>query len=116
MFHFITILVIYVQIDGVSMRSVLASIFSNFYMSDLENKTFTIIRKPSIYLRYVNDILILVNDINEINIQPDTFQKYSVLNFTHEPYKNNKIYFLDVLIDTNNNYNNFTTSTYKKPL
>ena len=47
------------------------------------------IRKPSIDLRYVDDIPILANDINEIS-------------------------FLDVLIDTNNN--NFTTSTYKNPL
>ena len=41
-------------------------------------------------------------------------KKNSVLNFTHELNKNNKISFLDVLIDTNNN-NNFSTSTYKKP-
>ena len=40
--------------------------------------------------------------------------KRSVLNFTHELNKNNKISFLDVLIDTNNN-NHFTTYTYKKP-
>ena len=40
-------------------------------------------------------------------------KKNSSLNFTHELNKNNKISFLDVLIDTNNN-NNFTTSTYKK--
>ena len=40
-------------------------------------------------------------------------KKSSVLKFfTHELNKNNKISFLDVLIDTNNN--NFTTSTYKK--
>ena len=54
------------------------------------------------------------NNINEINILQDIFQKSSVLNFTHELNKNNKISFLDVLIDTNKN-NNFTTSTYKKP-
>ena len=41
-------------------------------------------------------------------------KKNSVFNFTHELNKNNKISFLDVLIDTNQN-NNFTTSTYKKP-
>ena len=41
-------------------------------------------------------------------------KKNSVLNFTHELNENNKISFLDVLIDTNNN-NNFTASTYKKP-
>ena len=105
---------IYVQTDGVSMGSVLGPIFSNFYMSDLENRIFNSIKKPPIYLRYVDDILILTNNINEINILQDTFQNNSVLNFTHELNKNNKISFLDVFIDTNNN-NNFTTSTYKKP-
>ena len=94
------------------MGYVLGPIFSNFYMSDLENRIFNSIKKPSIYQRYVDDILILSNNINEINILQDTFQN-SVLNFTHELNKNNKISFLDVLIDTNNN--NFTTSTYKKP-
>ena len=96
------------------MGSVLGPIFSNFYMSDLENRIFNSIKNPPIYLRYVDDILILTNNINEINILQDTFQNNSVLNFTYELNKNNKISFLDVLIDTNNN-NNFTTSTYKKP-
>ena len=63
---------------------------------------------------YVDDIPILANNINEINILQDTFQKNSVLNFIHKLNKNNKISFLGVLIDTNNN-NNLTTSTYKKP-
>ena len=94
---------IYVQTDGVSMGSVLGPIFSNFYMSDLENRIFNSIKKPSIYLRYVDDILILTNNINKINILQDTFQNNSVLNVTHELNKNNKISFLDVLIDTNNN-------------
>ena len=89
----------------VSMGSVLGPIFSNFYISDLENKIFNGIRKPPIYLRYI------VNDINEINILQDPFQKNSVLNFTHEPIK---MSFLDGLIDINNN--NSTTSTYKNPL
>ena len=95
------------------MGSVLGSIFSNFYMSDLKDKIFNSIRKPPIYLRYVDDILILANNINEINIQ-DTFPKIQFFYFTHELNKNNKISFLDVIIDTNIN-NNFTTSTYKKP-
>ena len=96
------------------MGSVLGPIFSNFYMSDLENRIFNSTKKPPIYLRYVDDILIFTNNINEINILQDTFQNNSVLNFTYELNKNNKISFLDVLIDANNN-NNFTTSTYKKP-
>ena len=68
------------------------------------------------YLRYVDDILILAKDINEINIPQDTFQKNSILNFTPELNKNNQICFLDALIDTNNNNDNkFITPTYKKP-
>ena len=82
-------------------------------MSDLKNRIFNSIKKPPIYLRYIDDILILANNINEINILRDTFQKNSVLKFTHELNKNNEISFLDILIDTNNY--NFTTSTYKKP-
>ena len=42
-------------------------------MSDLENKIFVSIKKPPIYQRYVDDILILANNINEINILQDTF-------------------------------------------
>ena len=96
------------------MGYVLGLIFSNFYMSNVKNRIFNSIKKPPIYLRYVDDILILSHNINKTNILQDTFQKNSVLNFTHELNKNNKISILDVLIDTNNN-NNFTTSTYKKP-
>ena len=43
----------------------------------------------------------------------DIFPQNSVLNFTQELNKN--IFFLNVLIDTNNNDNNFTTSTNKNP-
>ena len=78
-------------------------------------RIFNSIKKPSIYQRYFDDILILANNIDEINILQDIFQKHSILNFTHELNKNNKISFLDVLIDSNNNNNkNFITSTNKK--
>ena len=70
---------IYIQTDGLSMGSVLGPIFSNVNTSNLENKIFNSIRKPSIYLRYVDDILIPANDINEINIPEDTFQKLQFL-------------------------------------
>ena len=42
-------------------------------------------------------------------------KKILFLTFTPELNKNNKISFLDVLIDTNNDNNNFTTSAYKTP-
>ena len=70
---------IYVQTDGVSLGSVLGLIFSNFYMYDLENKILNSIKKPPIYLRYVDDILILPNHINTINILQYPFQKIQFL-------------------------------------
>ena len=56
--------------------------------------------------------LILLIILTKSTYYKTSFKK-SALNFTHELNKNNKISFLDVLIDTNKN-NNFTTSTYKK--
>ena len=57
----------------------LGLIFSNFHMSNFENEISNSIRKPSIYLKYVDDILILVSNINEISILQDTFQKIQFL-------------------------------------
>ena len=51
-------------------------------MYNLENKISNSIKKPSIYLRYVDDILILTNDTTEINILQDTYPKHSVFRYT----------------------------------
>ena len=83
------------------MGSVLGPIFSNFYMSDLENKVFNTINKSNIYLRYADDNLFLTNSTDEINIIQETFQNDSFLNFTQE-ININKISFLGILIDTSN--------------
>ena len=80
-------------------------------MSALENKVFNTINKPNIYLRYADDILLLSNSTYEITIIQENFQNNSVLHFTQKI--KNKIQFLGVLINTNNN-DQFITSTYKK--
>ena len=82
-------------------------------MLDLENKVFNTINKHNIYLRFTNDILLLINSTDEINMIQETFQNNSVLNFTQEININNKIPFLGVQIDISN-IDRFTTSTYKK--
>ena len=102
-----------IQIDGVSMGSVLGPLFAEFYMAHLENKTFNEIPKPNLYLRYVDDILIFTENIDELKKLQQSFQDNSALKFTYEINKNNKLPFLDVLIDTN--HNNITTSPYVKP-
>ena len=66
---------------------------SNFYMSNLENKSFNTIIKPNIYLRYIDDILLLTNSTDEINIIQDAFQNISFFNFTQDIIINNKIPF-----------------------
>ena len=74
-------------------------IFSNFYMSSFENKIFNTINKPTIYLRYADDIHLLLDSTDEINIIPETFQSNAVIKFPQEINVNNKIPFLGVLID-----------------
>ena len=106
---------IFIQRDGIAMGSVLGPIFSNFYMSALENKVFNTINKPNIHSRYADDILLLTYSTDEINTIQETFQNNSVLNFTQEININNKIPFLGVLIDTSN-IDRFITFTYKKNL
>ena len=102
-----------IQLDGIAMGSVFRPIFSNFYMSVLENKVFNTIKEPKIYLRYADETLLLANSTDEINTMQETFQNNSVLNFTQEINIKNKIPFLGVLIETNNN-SRFIISTYKK--
>ena len=67
-------------------------------------------------LQYTSDMLMIYLFLLIILTKSTYYKtpsKKLILNFTHELNKNNKISFLDILID-NDNYNNFTTSTYKK--
>ena len=105
---------LYKQIEGVAMGSPLGPTFANFYMGDLENNVFeNHCQKPLIYVRYVDDIFVLVNSEEELINLKQTFQEQSVLNFTYEIGVNGKLPFLDVLI--NNNSSKFETSVYHKP-
>ena len=104
----------YLQVDGVTMGSPLGPTFSNFYMGDLENKIFNgIIQKPTIYARYIDDILVLINNPQDILDLQNSFENNSVLKFTYELNIDNKLPFLDVLID--NSTGSFKTTVYSKP-
>ena len=54
-----------------------SSVISTYPTSKI--KYLLALKKPPIYLRYVDNILILANNINEINILQDTFQKIQFL-------------------------------------
>ena len=103
----------FIQIDGISMGNPLGPTFSEFYMSYIENTVFSRTPKPRLYVRYVDDILVLLDDENHIKILQTEFQNVSVLKFTYELNINNTIPFLDVLVD--NNQNEYITTPYKKP-
>ena len=71
-------------------------------MSNLENKIFNDIKtRTHIYVCYVDDILIQADNIEEIRKLQESFQTNSVLKFNYELNINDKIPFLDVLIDAN---------------
>ena len=104
---------IYTQINGVSMGSPLGPTFAEYYMAHLENHILQKFPAPKMYVRYVDDIIILANNIDYVHELKNILQKESVLTFSHELNINNKIPFLDVLVDSSNG--KFTTSPYKKP-
>ena len=105
---------LYLQIDGVTMGSPLGPTFSNFYMGDLEERTFNgILQKPAIYARYIDDVIVLINNQQDIIDLQNCFQNNSVLQFTYELNVDNKLPFLDVLID--NNTGSIKTTVYRKP-
>ena len=105
---------LYVQIEGVAMGSPLGPTFANYYMGHLENVVFkNQMNKPKIYARYMDDIFVEVKDETEIIKLKELFERHSVLNFTYEMNVNQKLPFLDVLVDASDNC--FKTTVYHKP-
>ena len=106
---------IWLQKEGVSMGSALGPTFANFYMCELENKIFDVYpnSKPLFYVRYVDDICLIVDKFHCLKQLSELFERHSVLKFTHEIEINKKIAFLDVLIDRNDS--NYNTSVFVKP-
>lgn len=105
----------FVQLDGVSMGCVLGPTFSNYYMGHIEEIIFG--KKhlnPEKYYRYVDDILILHDNINTTNIIKSAFEKESILKFTCEKGRNNTINFLDISIKIDVNKNIYTTAVHTK--
>jgi len=97
------------------MGSPLGPTFANFYVGNLENKTLNEnpSLKPEMYSRYVDDIFIVVNNEDQIKNLKSKLEQNSKLKFTYELNINNKLPFLDVLVDNNNE--SITTKVYRKP-
>ncbi|XP_076028482.1 uncharacterized protein LOC143017581 [Oratosquilla oratoria] len=69
--------------------------------------------KPHLYLRYVNNIFVYVSDVHVLEELRSNLQAISELQFSTELNVNNKIPFLDVLVDATSD--NFKTMVYCKP-
>jgi hypothetical protein len=103
---------LYRQTDGIAMGSPLGPTFANAYMANLEEKVLSSCDfKPSIYLRYVDDIFVVAKDETELEALRVSLENESVLKFTRE-IGNNKLPFLDVDITVNND--RIETSVYVK--
>ena len=102
----------FVQKEGVSMDSPLGPTFADYYMCHVENQVLEDKSvKPKLYARYVDDIFIMSSPAGMERLKA-AFESHSILKFTHELNVNNKLPFLDVLIDCSND--NIKTSVYHK--
>ena len=105
---------LYQQIDGVSMGTPLGPTIANYYMSYLENSIFTNTpsMKPYIYCRYIDDIFLAINNVDQLFQLKQTFKENSVLNFTFEIEDAKKLPFLDTIITRIPN--KLSTTVYRK--
>ena len=66
---------LYIQTEGVAMGSPLGPTFANFYMGEVESKVLdSILHKPSIYARYVDDIFVQVENEEQLINLKNSFQ------------------------------------------
>ena len=94
----------YKQVDGVSIGSPLGPVLANIIMTKLES---TIVKElvdkslVKLYMRYVDDTLLLVKDkdINYIHKRLNSFDKN--IKFTIDTFPDGKVHFLDIKVDKN---------------
>ena len=82
-------------------------------MSHIENDVLsTTVNKPSLYARFVDDIIIVVNDEKHLTDLKEKMERKSVLKFTYKIGYNN-LAFLDANVKLHNE--RFQTSVHTKP-
>jgi hypothetical protein len=109
----------YVKTEGLAMGAPTSSIFSEIYLQWLENtKMVDLLIKHKIegYFRYVDDILIVYREdkTNIHNLLNELNKLVVKMNFILEEEKNNKISFLDITI--NKDQDDLWFDIYRKPM
>ena len=104
---------IYTQKDGVAMGSPIGPILSNIFMVDLETTVLpTLTSYMTNWKRYVDDTICYINENAIENVLTKLNSHHSNIKFTYEKEKDNKISFLDVLIERSEG--TVTTSVFHK--
>ena len=103
----------YIQCDGVSMGSPLGPTFANFFMAEVENRALENMNiQPSLYGRYIDDIFVIC-DSDVLMLLKDEMMVISGMNFTIEKSVDNKLPFLNVLVERTDN--EVKSTVYRKP-
>ena len=104
----------YKQIDSVAMGSPLSVALANIFVGYHESKLFESTTKPFLYHRYVDDTLAIFRSEDECTSFLDALNSmHSALKFTFEKEENDRLPFLDVLVEKSNE--GFLTSVFRKP-
>ena len=103
------------QVSGLAMGSPLSAVLACLYMETLEEDHFKrILGESSIWLRYVDDVLVFVpNDTDLDRILNRLNSVETSIQFTIERERDGKLPFLDVMIRRERGA--LTFSVYKKP-
>ena len=107
--------IMYRQINGLGMGSILSPILANIFVGYLEKLLLSknIIIKPSVYFRYVDDTFAAFPDPSHFSLFLDELNcMHPSLQFTFEVEENGKLPFLDVLVMKKKD--EVLTSVYRK--
>ncbi|XP_076068419.1 uncharacterized protein LOC143040862 [Oratosquilla oratoria] len=96
------------------MGSPLGVLFAQAFMAHVEEEVISNLPiKPTLYRRYIDDIFVCVNDLRLLEELRSNLQDVSGLKFSVELNNNNKLPFLDVMVDASSD--DFITTVYRKP-
>ncbi|CAH8664137.1 unnamed protein product [Schistosoma bovis] len=95
----------YEQIDGIAMGSPLGPILVDFFLAKLENEPLKeVINKLDFYCRYVDDTFIIADqNIRKEQLLELFNNEHPAIKFTYEEEIDNKLHFLDVLLNIEEN-------------